>query len=67
MRYIKHHLETIVGIEIYPIISLLIFVLFFIGLTLYVIVMKNPQVQYLSEMPLKDTVNQKEESDENKK
>ena len=66
MRYIKHHLETIVGIEIYPIISLLIFVLFFIGLTLYVIVMKKPQVQYLSEMPLKDTVNQQEESDENK-
>lgn len=66
MRYIKHHLETIVGIEIYPIISLLIFVLFFIGLAIYVIIMKKPHVQYLSEMPLKDNLAQKDEFDENK-
>lgn len=29
LRYIKHNMSEIAGIEIYPIISLLIFVLFF--------------------------------------
>ena len=29
LRFIKHHMDTIQGIEIYPIISLLIFFLFF--------------------------------------
>lgn len=36
LKFIKHNMETISGIEIYPIISLLIFFLFFIGLYVWV-------------------------------
>ena len=36
LRFIKHHLDTIQGIEIYPIISLLIFFLFFSAMVWYV-------------------------------
>ena len=32
LKFIKHNMETISGIEIYPIISLLIFFLFFVVL-----------------------------------
>ena len=66
MRYIKGHLESIAGVEIYPIISLLIFVLFFIGLLVYVFFMvKKPHIKYMSEIPLVDTVDNKETTDEN--
>lgn len=65
MRYIKGHLESIAGVEIYPIISLLIFVLFFIGLLVYVIKIKKPQIEYLSEIPLTDSIDPKANSDEN--
>ena len=52
MKWIKHHLETIVGIEIYPLISLLIFFLFFVGLLVYVFVLSRKRVDYLKHMPL---------------
>ncbi|MCK5908015.1 MAG: CcoQ/FixQ family Cbb3-type cytochrome c oxidase assembly chaperone [Flavobacteriales bacterium] len=41
LRFIKHHMDTIQGIEIYPIISLLIFFLFFSAVVWYAI--KTPQ------------------------
>lgn len=52
MQYMKHFLENIAGIEIYPMISLLIFFLFFLGLTLYVILMRKPHAQYMASRPL---------------
>ena len=52
MRYITEHLSTIAGVEIYPIISLLIFFFFFVALTLYVIAMRRPHVEYMSSRPL---------------
>ncbi len=41
LRFIKHYMDTIQGIEIYPIISLLIFFLFFSAVIWYA--MKAPQ------------------------
>lgn len=52
LRYIKGHLETIDGIEIYPIISFLIFFTFFIGLGLYVFKMKKSKIETLKNIPL---------------
>lgn len=52
MRYIKHLLEGIGGVEIYPIVSLLIFFLFFLGLTFYVVTMKRNHVEHMSQKPL---------------
>ncbi|WP_395049547.1 CcoQ/FixQ family Cbb3-type cytochrome c oxidase assembly chaperone [Flavobacterium sp.] len=51
---IKHNLETIEGIETYPIISLLIFFAFFIGLGLWVFSYKKDKIDEMSQIPLND-------------
>ncbi len=52
LKYIKHHLDTITGVEIYPIISLLLFFLVFT--TMLIIVMKMPKknIEKMSNLPL---------------
>ncbi|MCC5926485.1 MAG: cbb3-type cytochrome c oxidase subunit 3 [Bacteroidetes bacterium] len=47
-------IETIQGVEIFPLISLVIFVVFFIGLMYYVIKMKRSEVEEYSNMPLEE-------------
>ncbi len=54
LKFIKHNLETISGVEIYPIISLLIFFTFFVGLFFWVFTYKKDKIKELSELPLKD-------------
>ena len=49
---IKHNMENISGIEIYPILSLLIFFFFFVGLGFWVISYKKEKIQEMSEIPL---------------
>ncbi|MBO9585441.1 MAG: CcoQ/FixQ family Cbb3-type cytochrome c oxidase assembly chaperone [Flavobacterium sp.] len=49
---IKHNMETISGIEIYPIISLLIFFLFFVGLGIWVFSYRKEKIQEMSSIPL---------------
>lgn len=50
----KDILSSIENIEIYPIISLLIFVIFFIGMFIWVIRVDKKYVDYMKEMPLND-------------
>lgn len=52
MKLIKHHLETITGIEIYPLISFVIFFLFFTGLFIYVARMKKSEIEEITHIPL---------------
>ena len=49
---IKHNMETISGIEIYPILSLLIFFFFFVGLGLWVFSYRKEKIQEMSNIPL---------------
>ena len=51
LRFIKHNLTSIDSIEFYPLLSLLIFVIFFALVLTYVIRMKKTQVQELSAIP----------------
>ena len=51
---IKHNMESIAGVAIYPILSLLIFFLFFVGLALWVFSYKKEKIEELSQIPLKD-------------
>lgn len=51
---IKHNMETIDGVAIYPVLSLVIFFSFFIGLGFWVFSYKKEKIQELSEMPLND-------------
>ncbi len=54
LRFIKHNLTGIDGVEIYPIFSLLVFVIFFAVVITYVIRMKKTEVTELSAIPLED-------------
>ncbi|HRO75793.1 MAG TPA: CcoQ/FixQ family Cbb3-type cytochrome c oxidase assembly chaperone [Crocinitomicaceae bacterium] len=54
LRFIKQNLETIAGVEIFPMISLLIFVLFFLIVLIRVIRMKKSNVAEISSYPLMD-------------
>ena len=54
LTFIKHHLETITGVEIYPLISFVIFFTFFIGLTAYVMFMRKSYIKELENIPLTD-------------
>jgi cbb3-type cytochrome oxidase subunit 3 len=47
-------METIAGVEIYPILSLLIFFFFFVGLGFWVFSYKKEKIQEMSEIPLND-------------
>jgi cytochrome c oxidase cbb3-type subunit IV len=51
---IKHNMETIAGVAIYPILSLLIFFVFFLALGIWVFTYKKEKIQELSQLPLKD-------------
>ncbi|MCI9844916.1 CcoQ/FixQ family Cbb3-type cytochrome c oxidase assembly chaperone [Flavobacterium pectinovorum] len=51
---IKHNMETISGIEIFPILSLLIFFFFFVGLGFWVFSYKKDKIEEMSQIPLVD-------------
>lgn len=54
MRFITHNLTSINGIEIFPILSLMIFVLFFALVLTRVLRMSKSEVAELSDLPLND-------------
>ena len=54
LKFIKHNLETIAGVEIYPILSLAIFFTFFVVLFIWVFTYKKDKIKELSELPIKD-------------
>lgn len=55
----KHYFEQIIGIEIYPLISLFLFLLFFIGLLIWVFKADKKYISEMSNVPL-DQKNEKE-------
>lgn len=54
MKFINY-LSEISNVEIYPLISLLIFVLFFTGLIVYVIRSDKNYIKKMSDMPLENS------------
>jgi len=51
---IKHSMETIAGVAMYPITSMLIFFSFFLGLAVWVYSYKKEKIDELSQIPLND-------------
>ena len=49
---IKHNMETIAGVAIYPILSLLIFFVFFTILGIWVFTYRKEKIAEFSAMPL---------------
>lgn len=57
-KFVKGNLENIDGVSIYPLVSLLIFFIFFVGLFLWVITAKKTHIDEVSNIPLEDdTIN----------
>ncbi|OEJ99791.1 hypothetical protein [Roseivirga misakiensis] len=60
----KYYFEQVENVAIWPIISLSIFFVFFIGLTIYVYKMNREHIKHMEKMPLaKDVENPKSHSD----
>jgi hypothetical protein len=54
LSYIKNHLTSIDGIEIYPIVSLVIFFTFFVGLGMYILRADRSKIEEIKQIPLDD-------------
>jgi len=52
LKFVKGHMESITGIEIYPLISLLIFFIFFVTLFYWVFTAKKDYINKVSNLPL---------------
>ena len=57
LKFVKNYMDSIDGIEIYPIISLLIFFTFFVVLFWWVFTAKKDYIKTVSNLPL-DNQNQ---------
>lgn len=61
LKFMRHPLETIANVEIYPIISLLMFFIFFVVLYAWVIGYKKEKITEMSLLPFdtdKEDLNQ---------
>lgn len=52
LKYIKNHMESMEGIATYPMISLLIFFVFFALLFWWVLTASKKHIKEMSELPL---------------
>ena len=58
LKFIKGNLEQIDGVAIYPIISLLIFFIFFVALFWWVFTAKKDHIREVSNIPLDNNQNE---------
>lgn len=54
LKFVKHHMDSIAGIEVYPVISLIIFFSFFMLLGLWVFTYKKEKINELSNIPFNE-------------
>jgi len=57
LKFVKNHLESITGVEVYPLISLVIFFGFFVLLFWWVITAKKDYIDRVSNLPLENQNN----------
>jgi hypothetical protein len=60
LRFISHNFDGMDGVEIYPIISLLLFFTVFITMLIIVIKMPKKNIDEISQLPLDNETNSKE-------
>ena len=56
LKFIKHTLDTMEGVEIYPIISLLIFFTVFITMLVYVFKIPKKDIKEIENLPLENDI-----------
>lgn len=54
LKFVKHNLETISGVDIYPIISLSIFFVVFVSFFVYAMTYSKDKIKELSDLPFKE-------------
>ena len=59
----RHYLETISGVEIYPLISLIVFFLFFLFLFYFIYKADKPFLNYMAALPVDQDSSQKSNDD----
>lgn len=64
LKFISHNFDGMDGIEIYPIISLLLFFIVFVTMIIIVIKMPKNSVEEISQLPLDKDTNSKENNHE---
>jgi len=52
LKFIKSHMETIAGIEFFPLLSFIIFFIFFVTCIVWVIQADKKKLDEISKMPL---------------
>jgi len=57
LKFIKHHFDTMEGVEIYPIISLVLFFTVFVTMLIYVLRMPKKSIEEVSNLPLEEQEN----------
>lgn len=57
LKFIKHNLSGIDGVEIYPIISLLLFFTVFVSMFIFVMKLPKRRIDEISQLPLDNTTN----------
>lgn len=56
LKFVKHHLETITGVEIFPLISFVIFFVFFLALLAFVFSERKEHINAMKKLPLEDII-----------
>lgn len=54
LKFIKHHMSGMSGIEIYPIIGFVLFFGFFLLMTWYVLTTERSRIRHMEHMPLNE-------------
>ena len=52
LKFISHHLDTIAGIGLYPLLSFVVFFLFFLAVLWWVFTVRRSHIEHMSALPL---------------
>lgn len=54
LKFIKHNFDGMNGVDIFPIISLVLFFIIFVGYTIYALTYSKDRAKEMSELPFND-------------
>ena len=52
LKFIKHHLDTIAGVDIYPVLSFIVFFLFFLCVLWWVLTVRRSHIDHMAALPI---------------
>lgn len=58
LKFIKHHLSSIAGVEIWPILSFVVFFLFFLAVLWWVFTVRRSHIEHMAALPIIDDNNE---------